>query len=179
MRALILLFALILAGCATTATDTAQSVIRTACDQHSNCFSQNAVRSFEILDDRTLVVFVGAERCPYLVSLDGFFCNLRMSAYVGFRDFDGRICNLDRSLVVGGPFAREDEYCEVRQVEPLSDDELLETFASYGLVEPLPARGSGELEVIEDAGEEPAEPQAEEAPAIPEAESADPGSESG
>jgi hypothetical protein len=102
-----------------------------------------------------------------------------MSAYVGFRDFDGRICNLDRSLVVGGPFAREDEYCEVRQVEPLNDDELLETFASYGLVEPLPARGSGELEVIEDAGEKPAEPQAEEAPPIPEAESADPVSKSG
>ncbi len=57
------------------------------------------------------------------------------------------------------------------QVEPLNDDELLETFASYGLVEPLPARGSGELEVIEAAGEEPAEPQAEEAPATREAES--------
>jgi hypothetical protein len=179
MRALIVLIALSIAGCATTATDTAQSAIRTACNQHSNCFSQNAVRSFEILDDTTLVAFVGAERCPYLVRLDGFFCNLRMSAYVGFRDFDGRICNLDRSFVVGGPFAREDEYCEVRQVKPLNDDELLETFASYGLVEPLPARGSGELEVIEAAGEEPAEPQAEEAPATPEAESADPVSESG
>ena len=90
MRALIVLFALSVAGCATTATDTAQSVIRTACDQHSNCFSQNAVRGFEILDDTTLVAFVGAERCPYLVRLDGFYCNLRMSAYIGFRDFDMR-----------------------------------------------------------------------------------------
>ena len=177
MRALIVLLALSVAGCATT--DTAQSVIRTACDQRSNCFNQNAVRSFEILDNTTLVAFVGAERCPYLVRLDGFFCNLRMSSYIGFRDFEGRISNLDRSFVVGGPIAREDEYCEVRQVEPLNDDELLEIFASYGLVEPLPARGSGELEVIEAAGEEPAEPQAEEAPATREAESADPVSERG
>ncbi len=174
MRAPIILLALIVAGCAATSTDTAQSVIRTACDQHSSCFSQNAVRSFEILDNTTLVVFVGAERCPYLVRLDGFFCNLRMSAYVGFRDFDGRICNLDRSYVVGGPFTREDEYCEVGRVEPLNDDELLEIFASYGLVEPLPARGSGELEVIEVAGEEAAEPQEEGAPAIPEIQSGGP-----
>jgi len=179
MRALIVLFALIVAACATTATDTDRSVIRTACDQHSNCFNQNAVRSIEILDNTTLVVFTGAERCPYLVRLDGFFCDLRMSAYLGFRDFDGRICTLDRSYVVGGPFTREDEYCEVRQVEPLNDDELLEIFASYGLVEPLPARGSGELEVIETAGEEPAEPEAEGAPAIPESPSGYPVSESG
>ena len=164
MRSPTAILFLFIAGCASTATETGQSVVRAACDRRADCFSQRAIRNFEVLDRTTLVVFVGAERCPFLVTLDGFFCDLRSSAFIGFQDFDGRICTLDRSYVVGGPFRRDDEYCEVRRVEPLNDDELLETYASYGKVDPLPATGSGELEVIETGGEEQIAPPSEEAP---------------
>ena len=165
VRLLVVSLGVVAAGCATTATDQGQAVIRTACDQRVDCFYERAVRDFEVLDHSTLVVFVGSERCPYRVTVDGFFCDLRMSAFISFRDADGRICRLDRSFIVGGPFTREDETCQIRDVEPLNDDELLETYVSYGLVEPLPATGSGELEVIEIPGERNAAPGIEELPA--------------
>lgn len=168
MRSLLVSLVLLIAGCATSATERGQAVIRTACDQRSDCFYQRAVRDFKVLDNTSLVVFVGSERCPYLVTVDGFFCNIRMSAFISFRDFDGRICNLDRAYIVGGPFAREDETCQIRAVESLNDDELLETYASYGIVEPLPAIGSGELEVVEAPGEQHSVPATEEFPATAE-----------
>jgi len=102
-----------------------------------------------VLDGTSVVVFVGPQRCPYLVSVDGFYCNLRNSPFISFQDFDGQICSLDRSNVYSGFFGDRDEYCEIRSVEPLNDDELVETLAAYGKVEPLPPAGSGELEVIE------------------------------
>jgi hypothetical protein len=67
-----------------------------------------------------------------------------------FNDPDGRICAWDRTFVSGGPFAREDEYCRVSRVTPMTDDELLEAYATSGLRPPLPAKGSGELEVVEE-----------------------------
>ena len=167
MRSLAVPLVIVIAGCATTATETDQAVIRTACDQRADCFYQRAVRDFKVLDSTTLVVFVGSERCPYRVTVDGFFCDLRMSAFISFRDFDGRICSLDRSYIVAGPFAREDETCQIRAVEPLNDDELLETYAAYRIVEPLPPIGSGELEVVETPGEQTAEPAIEALPASP------------
>ncbi len=165
MRALLVSLVLVIAGCATTATERGQAVLRPACDPRADCFSQRAVRDFEVLDNTTLVVFVGSERCPYLVTVDGFFCDLRMSAFISFRDFDGRICSLDRSYIVGGPFTAADEYCQIREVESLNDDELLETYASYGVVEPLPAIGSGELEVVETPGNQDTAPATQELPA--------------
>lgn len=164
VRSLVIAAVLAVAGCATTATDSGQTVIRTACDQRAECFYQRAVRDFKVLDNTTLVVFVGGERCPYLVTVDGFFCNLRMSAFISFRDFDGQICSNDRSYIVAGPFTREDETCQIRDVESLNDDELLETYASYGVVEPLPAIGSGELEVVETPDQQDTAPATEELP---------------
>ncbi len=165
MRSLAAPLIIVIASCATTATERDQALIRTACDQRTDCFFQRAVRDFKVLDNTTFVVFVGSDRCPYRVTVDGFFCNLRNSAFISFRDFDGRICSLDRSYIVAGPFAREDEYCQIRAVEPLNDDELLEAYAAYRIVEPLPPIGSGELEVVETPGEQGAEPALEELPA--------------
>jgi len=159
MRCLALCATAAIAGCAASGTDTiGQEPLRAACDQGTNCFYQRSVRDYQVLDDSTLVVFVGANRCPFVVRVEGFFCQLRSSAFLGFQDLDGRICNLDRSFVVGGPFVREDNDCRVREVEPLNDDELIETFAAHGILEPLPTSGAGELEVVEETAEGEAAP---------------------
>lgn len=162
MRSLATPLILALVGCAVSTTDTTQApAVRAVCDQRTACFNQRAVRDFRVLDTSSMVVFVGAAGCPYLVDVEGFFCNLRAASYLAFQDLDGRICSLDRSYIVSNPFAGEDEYCQVRSVEPLNDDELVETFAAYGIVEPLPATGSGELEVIETSEDGAAAPSTE------------------
>ena len=136
------------AGCATQPVDPSQTV-SPACDQSVGCFYERNIRSFQVLDDRTIIVLVGRDQCPYKLELDGFFCDVSMSAFIGFDDQDGRICTWDNSFVVGGPFARDGEYCRLRRVTPMTDDELLEAYAMKGLTQPLPAKGSGELEIEE------------------------------
>ncbi len=134
------------AGCAATT----ERPVRPACDLRSTCFNQRNVRDFEMLDDRTMLVEVGGARCPYLVELDGFQCNVRFSTRVAFQDADGRICALDNTYVVTGPFANDfNDLCRVRDVRAISDDELLERYATLGRIAPLPPVGSGELQVEE------------------------------
>lgn len=142
----------IISACATTPADPNRPV-SPACDQSVNCFYERNIRSFQVLDDRTVVVLVGRDRCPYKLELDGFFCDIGMSSFIAFDDSDGRICTWDRSFVAGDPFSRERQDCRVRQVTPMTDDELLEAYATKGLTPPLPARGSGELEVEEEEAE--------------------------
>lgn len=60
--------------------------------------------------------------------------------------------------MVSGPFVRQDNDCRVREVEALNDDELIEAFAESGIVEPLPASGSGELIVVQEQPAQPTEP---------------------
>lgn len=42
----------------------------------SSCFFSNRVRDFQIIDDDTLVVFVGQDRCPYIIEVSGLFCDV-------------------------------------------------------------------------------------------------------
>ena len=151
MRSVYLLaVSFVLAGCATTGERTA----RPGCDPRSNCFFQGDVRRLEILDDRTMLVEVGSARCPYIVELDGFFCDLGMSSMISFHDADGRICALDNSYVSGAPFFnRAEELCRIRNVRAINDDVLLESYVNAGRIPPPPPTGSGELE-IEVAGDE-------------------------
>ncbi len=148
-------------GCASTRPDTGVEPLRAACNTRTNCFYQRNIRAYQPLDNSNVIVFVGPNRCPFRVTVDGFFCSLRGSTAIAFLDYDGQICNLDRTIVATGPFSRQDNDCRVREVEPLNDDELLETFAAYGILEPLPASGSGELVVVQAEPEKPAEPPAE------------------
>ena len=67
--------ALLVAGCAGTQTaDTAQAAKR-ACGGIS-CFYEREIRDFEVINHTTLIVYVGAERCPYRVELIGTFCDM-------------------------------------------------------------------------------------------------------
>ncbi|HSG66374.1 MAG TPA: DUF6491 family protein [Gammaproteobacteria bacterium] len=157
----------ICASCATQPVDPNRP-ISPACDQSASCFYERNIRSFQVLDDRTIIVLVGRNQCPYKLELDGFFCDVSMSAFLGFDDQDGRICTWDRTIVVGGPFARDTDYCRLRQVTPMTDDELLEAYATKGLTQPLPAKGSGVIEVEESPPtEEGAESSPAEAPSAP------------
>jgi len=147
----------LLTGCATAPVDPNRPVIA-RCDQSANCFYERQIRSFQVLDNRTIVVLVGRDECPFKLELDGFFCDVTMASFLAFNDRDGRICTWDRAIVAAGPFPREDELCRVVEVTPMTDDELLEAYAIEGRVQPLPAKGSGEIEVVEESAPEASEP---------------------
>lgn len=148
----------VLAGCAGT-PPAPRLAGEPACDQNVQCFFERSIRSFHVLDNRSVVVLVGRDQCAFKVELDGFFCDLNMASFLSFNDADGRICRFDRTIVATNPFARDGEFCRVSQVTPMTDDELLEAYATSGRAPPLPARGSGELEVVEEGAlqEAPAE----------------------
>jgi hypothetical protein len=144
--------AILINACASTPE--ADRATRPACDPTSNCFYERSIRNYRVLDDRTIVVLVGRDQCPYRVELDGFFCDIAMSSFIAFDDTDGRICTWDRANVVSGPFVSDREYCRVRGVSAMTDDELLEAYADSGFTAPPPATGSGEIEVVEDQAAE-------------------------
>ncbi len=162
-RALAISIVTAIAGCAATPRDPNRP-IEPACDQSENCFYERNIRSFRVLDRRTVIVLVGSNQCPFKLEVDGFFCDLSVSSFLAFNDRDGRICTWDRTYIAGGPFVRDDELCRVQQITPLTDDELLEEYANNGIVPPLPAKGSGELEVVE--AEPPAAAEATEVPPV-------------
>jgi hypothetical protein len=133
-------------GCATT-TSTEISA-RPACNPRSQCFNQGAVRDFRMLDRDTILVEVGANRCPYVVEVDGIFCDLGFASTIAFQNRNGRICSAGRSYIISGPFARSrEDVCRVRDVRSITEDELLERYAESGRLPPLPPTGPGELEV--------------------------------
>ena len=133
-------------GCATT-TSTEMST-RPACNPRSQCFNQGAVRDFRMLDRDTILVEVGANRCPYVVEVDGIFCDLGFASTIAFQNRNGRICSEGRSYIISGPFTRSrEDVCRVRDVRSITDDELLERYAASGRLPPLPPIGPGDLEV--------------------------------
>jgi hypothetical protein len=167
----------LLAACAGSPTDNTQPVDR-ACSV-SDCFYERDVRDFEVIDDTTLIVYVGGQRCPFHIELDGVFCDMTMAPEVYFRSpsrsideertfGSSRICSNDRQIGVdGGPFTesierqRPDAFggvrsqCRVLSIASLTDDELVELYVARGVTAPPPPVGPGEIEVS-DADREPA-----------------------
>ena len=139
-------FALI-AGCATNPNQ----VVSPRCDLFDDCFDRDRVRAFQILDHDTIIVEVGPYRCPFLVEVDGIGCQLAFAGRPAFYDSDRRICPLDRAVLVTDVFAGgfPGDVCRVRNVRAISEDELLERYATAGRIPPPPPTGSGELQVEE------------------------------
>lgn len=191
----LLVGALVIAGCAGTPTDPSQPLER-ACTE-TTCFFERDIRDFEVIDQQTLVVYVGSQRCPFQIDLIGTFCDMTFAPSLYFssptqvernesRDVFGepigrpssdlRICAGDLQLSVdGGPFTENrsdilnpptDRFgnprgqCQVRNIESVTDDELVELYVAHGLTAPPPPMGSGEIEV----GEQEEEAAAPEAP---------------
>ena len=153
----------LLAGCAANPSQ----VVAPRCDLFENCFDRDRVRSFQFLDRDTLVVEVGPYRCPFLVEVDGFDCRLEFAGRLAFYDDDRRICALDGAVLTTDVFSPvfPQDVCRVRDVRAISEDELLERYATLGRIPPPPPTGSGELEVEEvSEATEPATEPVEDSP---------------
>jgi hypothetical protein len=75
--------ALVVAGCAGTQTADITQAAKRACGGIS-CFYEREIRDFEVINHTTLIVYVGAERCPYQVELLGTFCDMEFAPELYF-----------------------------------------------------------------------------------------------
>lgn len=78
----------------------------------TDCFLERDVRDFDVIDRNTVVVYVGAQRCPFVVELQDFACELTVAPAVGFFQTalgrmdrltqlqGGRVCATTRGLVL-------------------------------------------------------------------------------
>lgn len=82
MRLAIVGGALLVVGCASTPVNGDQPVAR-ACTV-SKCFHQRDVRDFEVVGQTTLILYVGAQRCPFKVELRGAFCDMTFAPSINF-----------------------------------------------------------------------------------------------
>ncbi len=74
---------LLIAGCASTPADNTAATER-ACSV-SDCFLERDIRGFEVIDETTLVVYTGSQRCAFQVSLTGTFCDMTFAPEIYFR----------------------------------------------------------------------------------------------
>ena len=51
-----------------------------------DCFYARDVRSFDVIDKSTLIVYVGSQRCPFRIELRGTFCDLTYAPELVFSD---------------------------------------------------------------------------------------------
>ena len=76
--------AAILAACATSSTSTTGEALDRTCTV-TDCFYQRDVRDFEVIDNTTLIVYVGPQRCAFHLELTGTFCDMTMAPALNFR----------------------------------------------------------------------------------------------
>jgi hypothetical protein len=122
------------AACSSTpkTADTSQPLDR-ACSVNE-CFMQREVRDFQVIDETTVVVYVGSQRCAFELEVRGTFCDLTFAPELFFhasneiersnrrdpfgaanapqsaRSTDLRICENDLNITVdGGAFTEGDD----------------------------------------------------------------------
>jgi hypothetical protein len=144
----------------------------------TDCFNQQQVRNFEVLDATTLVLYVGNQDCPFLVEFIGSSCDLTFlgSSTLIFRpdtlreEFESdirftRICARDIGIgVAEDPFIDSGAgdlpgttlACHIRNVASLTDDELLEQYVDRNLAPPPPPLGTGRVTAPDEESAEPA-----------------------
>jgi hypothetical protein len=163
-----------LAACTSTSQVSNEPVDR--CET-TDCFNQQQVRNFEIVDETTLVVYVGNQNCPFRVEFSGAFCDLtflpgtdlvfRPDTMRAIREPDNismRVCSRDTNLGIDeGPFSTApggDDFpddrnpCRIRDIASLTDDELLELYVEKRITAPPPPFGTGEITVPDEPVEE-------------------------
>jgi hypothetical protein len=98
------------AGCVSgqTTSDTGPADACTVTD----CFFDRDVREFDVIDRNTVVVYVGAQRCPFVVELGDVTCDVTFSPAIEFFQTalgsldrltpvqSGRVCAATRGLVL-------------------------------------------------------------------------------
>jgi hypothetical protein len=84
--------------------DTTQPVER-ACSVQ-DCFLERDVRDFEIIDQTTLIVYVGSQRCAFQIELRGTFCDLTFAPDIYFRSPNDFERNDERDIFTGSSSSR-------------------------------------------------------------------------
>jgi hypothetical protein len=87
------------AGCSSTPTDNTVALDR-ACSVQ-DCFLERDVRDFEVIDQTTLIVYIGSQRCAFQVQLSGTFCDMTFAPELYFHSRTQD--RLERSLAERGP----------------------------------------------------------------------------
>lgn len=73
---------LLLAGCAgNPAVDGGGAAARC---ENTSCFSEHQVREFEVVDRDTVIVYTGAQRCPFVLELGGVTCDVAFAPDIEF-----------------------------------------------------------------------------------------------
>lgn len=109
VRTAALLPSLSLFGCAGSAVDDSGPLAR--CET-TDCFYERDIRDFEVVDRSTIVVYVGQQRCPFVVELDGLACDIAFTPQIQFLQgafgridqatglSSGQVCHTSRNLYV-------------------------------------------------------------------------------
>jgi hypothetical protein len=162
-----------LAACGTT-TPELTNVPTDRCETTS-CFNQLQIRNVEVVDNTTLVIYVGNQNCPFVVEFSGTFCDLtflpgstvtfRPDTFRAQRETDTlmtRICSRDSNVGIdegpfttaaGGDTAENRIPCRIQNVASLTDDELLELYVDRRITPPPPPFGTGRITVPEESAE--------------------------
>jgi hypothetical protein len=171
-RSALLVSAISLVACATTTPST--NVPTERCES-TECFNQQQIRDFEVVDNTTLVVYVGSQNCAFRVEFTGTFCDLtflpgsqlvfRPDSFRSAREPDNllltRVCARDSNLGIDeGPFSSaagatdvdRRNPCRVSDIVSITDDELLELYVDKRITIPPPPFGTGQIE-LPDASE--------------------------
>ena len=97
--------ALLAAGCASSPTAENSEPADRACSREE-CFYERDVRDFEVINQTTVVVFVGNQRCPFQIELRGTFCDLSFAPDIYFTHPNEINPDSDRDPFVGSPSSR-------------------------------------------------------------------------
>jgi hypothetical protein len=101
MRLTLVSVAVVVAGCTSNPTaDTTQPVDR-ACAVDT-CFYERDVRDFEVINQTTLIVYVGSQRCAFEVELRGTFCDLSFAPELYFYSPSELSPDNERDAITGG-----------------------------------------------------------------------------
>lgn len=97
MRRVVALVSLLAAGCAGAQTESRTAASAGGCPT-TDCFFDRDVRDFDVIDRNTVVVYVGGQRCPFVVELQDTTCDVRLTPAIEF--FQTALGNMDRLTTV-------------------------------------------------------------------------------
>lgn len=110
MRCAAALLPLLVAGCASGPTTSVTGATESC--EVTDCFIEGDVRDFDIINRNTVVVYVGAQRCPFVVELGDVTCDVTVTPAIEFFQRalgsmdrvapvqSGRVCASTRGLVL-------------------------------------------------------------------------------
>lgn len=111
MRCAAAVIPLLVAGCASHQQLGTELATAEPCET-TDCFLQRDVRDFDVIDGNTVVVYVGTQRCPFVVELQDLTCEVSFTPAIEFFQTavgsagrltpvqGNRVCRTTRGLVL-------------------------------------------------------------------------------